>query len=94
MDVGHCTVADWNKKKLIPHFRDERIIRYAPENVLAFILSKTVSSRTATFRMAPTYQSPAPAIQTLPDETWKRIERLIADQLRAQLLAERKERAA
>lgn len=86
MDVGHCTVADWNEKKLIPHFKLERIIRYAPENVLNFILSHTVRARAAA---APSAYSSSPTIHRLSEDAWKQIERLIADQVQAQ-----KEKAA
>jgi len=81
LDVGHCTVADWNKKKLIPHFRDDRIIRYEPQAVLQFIIAKTVRARGA----QSVVSSPLSVAQTLPEEAWVRIERLVADQVRAQL---------
>ena len=82
MDVGHCTIADWNEKKLIPHFREERIIRYAPENVLRFIVSHTVRSKARQPGLAPFVNPAAPVVLT--EDAWTRIERLIKDQIEAQ----------
>jgi hypothetical protein len=77
MDVGDRTVWEWNDQNLITRFQRGRIIRFAPESVLEFIIGNTVRTRS----------KPTMLVQTLGAELsaqqWARIERLIADQMEA-----------
>lgn len=75
MNVGHCTVADWNKKKLISHFRDERIIRYPIEDVRRFILSKMVWARPKQLSVS---LNPTPILVSLDAEALEQLARLQA----------------
>lgn len=79
MAVGESTVWEWNEQKAITHFHRGRIIRYAPQSVLEFILKSSVQMRSR-----PAVLLPTPGAQ-LSALDWARIERLIADQMDAKL---------
>ena len=89
LDVGHWTVSDWNKKKLITHFRDERIIRYQPADVREFILGKMLFARSARSAVL----NPVSPIVRLDEETLERLARLTAVQAKALVDWERREAA-
>ncbi len=78
MDIGESTEAEWRTKKKIDHFKEGRIIRYTPEAAIAFIQARTRKARGIG-------AGEAVMLSMVAGEDWRRIERLISDQVRAQL---------
>lgn len=92
LDVGESTEAAWREAKLISFFKQGRTIRYEPEAVAAFIARHTTNARAAIAKATPAkIATAAPAIEA---EAWAKIQRLIADQVRAQLTNPQLEKAA
>lgn len=79
MDVSTTTVQQWNSDGLIARFHHGRIIRYAPAAVLEFIARHTLAARGRIEARGWQIETPL-----LTAQAWERIERLIADQVRAQ----------
>jgi|ERR1051326_732433 hypothetical protein len=82
MAVGETTVTEWNRKEEIKRFRKGRLVRYKPAEVLAFI------ARNSTRSKAGRQISPIAGQAEDDAKFWARIERLIADQVKAQLVGE------
>ena len=80
LDVGESTEAAWRERKLISFFRQGRLVRYTPEAVMEFIARNTVRARGQLVNQRIS-ESVSGQISELD---WRRIERLIADQARAQ----------
>lgn len=79
LDIGESTEAAWREAKAIQFFRQGRVVRYDPAAVLDFITRNSLkargsSARTLDFRP-----------ETLDSAAWQRLERLIGDQVAAQL---------
>lgn len=77
LDVGESTEAEWRRARRIAFFRQGRVVRYAPAAVWEFLARHTVNARGLP-------AGPGAAGPGTPD--WGRIERLIADQVRAEVL--------
>lgn len=89
LDVSESTELAWRAEKAVAFFRRGRVVRYAPEAVLEFILKHTVKAR------GQRTEGGGPRSDfCLPASDWPRIERLIADQVNAQWNAERGPRTA
>jgi len=78
LDIGESTEAAWRERKLISFFRQGRLVRYTPESVLEFIARNTVRAR-AVGTSNIEHRTPNTELD------WPRVERLIADQVAAQL---------
>lgn len=91
MDVGETTVAEWIKNRELEYFKKGRLIRFAPEHVMAFINRYTVRPRRpavgALSSGAPggTANGAAAADGLPPGAMWTRVERLIVDQVNSVL---------
>jgi hypothetical protein len=79
--IGESTEAEWRAQKRVAFFKVGRAIRYTPAAVLELIQGNTRRARGAG---TSNIQHPTSNI-----EEWGRIERLIADQVRAQVRAAR-----
>jgi excisionase family DNA binding protein len=81
MQVGESTVAGWLDRGELPHFREGRLIRIAPEAMLEFILKRTNVERG--YRPGPHIYG----CDTVDATAWQRIERLIETAVESKLNA-------
>lgn len=85
LDIGESTEAQWRAQKAIAFFQRGRVIRYTPAAAWEFITRHSVRARGVA---SSKFQVPSSELD------WQRIERLIADQVRARVNAERGVRSA
>lgn len=81
MDVSESTVEEWIRQGLIASFKVGRVRRFAPEDVLAFIASytrKSPKSGNGRWQIADG--------KGFGEAAWERIERLICETLKAEML--------
>lgn len=81
LDISESTLTEWQRKRLLTGFKCGRVVRYAPEVVLEFILRHT--TRTPGHGTPGTNGTPG-----LTAEVWAQINRLIQDQVAAAMKKE------
>jgi len=73
-DIGHTTVEQWNKRRVIPFYKHGRLIRYQPGVVLDHIVRHTLRARG---------QEVENSGLLMTEGAWVRIERLVELHVRA-----------